>query len=140
MLFKYSLILLRYSSADRVLFSSPFLLYFYHYISPLLQPLHFVFNIIVTPKIACSCWFINICQYSIFNCFNFSFLSKKIFCIFNFSVIQFFFQSKRFLISLILFSFSGLGFSIIICYEKNNFLKESESLLYFLKKIRTFCL
>ena len=31
---------------------------------------------------------------------------------------------KRFLISLIIFYFLGLGFSIIICYEKNNFFKK----------------
>ena len=80
--FKNGLILFRYSSTNSVLFPLPLLSY------------SIKFNIIVTPKIAHSNWFmiisfffmlkkiLNISKYSIFNCFSFSFFSKQICYIF----------------------------------------------------------
>ena len=60
----------------------------------------------------------NIYNYSVFNCFSYFFLSKKIYYIFN------------------NFSFSGLGFSIIFFVKKifknnNNNNNNNKSLLYF---------
>ena len=79
MSFKNGLILLRYSSTDRVLFLVSYLMVSYFTNS-------FVFTIIVTSKITFSYWFIiifffffmlkknlNISKYSIFNCFSFFF-------------------------------------------------------------------
>ena len=98
MSFKHGVTLSSYSLTDTVSLLSPLL----------------VFIIIVTPKITYSNWFIII---------FFFFLLKKILNIFNY--FSFFSSPKRLLISLIMFPSSGLGFSIIICYEEN---------LYFFKK------
>ena len=90
MLFKYDLILSRYSLIDRVLFLLPFLLPSY-------------FNIIVVPKVTCSCWFVtvllffmlkqvpNISNYSVFDCFILFFQSRKISYIFSYVVSHFFY-------------------------------------------------
>ena len=99
MSFKHGLILSSYSLTDTV---------------SLLSPLP-VFIIIVIPKITYSNWFIII---SLF------FMLEKILNIFNY--FSLFSSLKILLISLIMFPSSGLGFSIIICYEEN---------LYFFKKM-----
>ena len=102
MSFKYGVILLKYSSTDSVLFLSVF----------------FVFNIVFTPKITYSYWFVII---------FFIFMLKKILNIYKYSIFNcfiFFSSLKIFLISLIMFSSSRLKLFIIICYWKKYFFKK----------------
>ena len=74
-----------------------------------------VFNIIPTPKITCSYWFIiiffflpkktpNILDYSDFDCLIFFFQSKNISYIFNCVAVFYFFSPEKFLTCLIMLS------------------------------------
>ena len=51
-----------------------------------------------------------------------------------------FFSLKIFFISLISFSSSGLGFSLIKCYENNQYFLKNKSLLNFLKAFKNIIL
>ena len=112
--FKYGLI--KYLSTDSALFLSPLLSYLTYLLLKKLLTFWFIiiFFSFIIKKVS------NISKYYIFNCFIF------------------FFSLKRFLMSLIIYSSSGLGFSIIYVVKKINYFLKNKSLLHSLKSILKF--